>query len=102
MTDSEFVIQLNQRIREDGSVLVTSPHLPLFSALGADQSDAYAVAMELLPKYLKANVPEFVDLRPVPTVDNLLLGKGGYSVPAYVLARTGDHRGRRSDGAQAT
>jgi len=102
MTDCEFIIQLDHRTREDGSVLITSPHLPLFAVVGDDAQSAHQLAMELMPEYLKANVPDFVDLRPVETVDNLLLGRGTHSVPAFVLARMGEQRGQPVGRSQAT
>lgn len=94
MGSSEVIIKLDRRIREDGSVMIVSENLPLFCVVGHDSNSAVELAMDLLPEYLRANVPEFVDLRPIASADNVLLGKNEHTIPAYVIARMGEHVGR--------
>lgn len=96
MSEQEFIVKLENRVREDGSVIIFSSELPLFSVVGKDVHDALALMLETLPEYLRANVPEFVTLRPAPSIDSVLLGKGSPSVPTYMIAELGGGVGRRS------
>lgn len=84
----EYSIELKGETREDGSVHLTSPDLPLFCVTGESARAALDLAMRLLPSYLKFNVPEFVDLRPIPSATELLSSKGAAVLPAHVIART--------------
>jgi hypothetical protein len=86
--DQEFGIELVGDRREDGSVCVCSPDLPLFCVVGDDERDAFATAMKLLPEYLKANVPEFVELRTIKSARELLSPRVDSILPAHVIATT--------------
>jgi hypothetical protein len=85
----EYAIELVGEKRDDGSVCVRSKDLPAFCVVGDSDRNALDIALELLPTYLKANVPEFVDLRPIPSVKELTKPEGASLLPAHVIARTG-------------
>ncbi|TFH44608.1 MAG: hypothetical protein E4H01_10735 [Lysobacterales bacterium] len=59
----EFSLELTGEHRDDGSVCIRSRDLPMFCIVGDSEQSALDVAMQVLPEYLTANVPEFVDLR---------------------------------------
>jgi len=72
---------------EDGSVTFSSPDLPLFCVVGESDKDALDVAMRVLPEYLKTNVPDFVELRQIPSARELL-GTQNTVLRAHVIAMT--------------
>jgi hypothetical protein len=86
MTEQEFIVSLDHCERSDGSVMITSGDLPLFSVVGKNASEALTLVLELLPEYLTANVPEFVKLRQASSIDSVMLNKGSPSVPKYMIA----------------
>ncbi|MDB5441247.1 MAG: hypothetical protein JWM33_3674 [Caulobacteraceae bacterium] len=90
----EYFISLESETRSDGSVLIRSPDLPLFSVIGENERIAYTLAMELLPEYLRMNVPDFVDLRPVPSATTIFSHRAGNLLPAHIIARAGEQRDR--------
>jgi hypothetical protein len=94
---SEYIINLAATTRSDGSVIVQSADLPLFSVVGDDEKAAYAIVMKLLPEYLRLNVPDFVDLRTVQSATTIFSKKEGQLLPASMIARTGDSQ----DGARS-
>lgn len=93
----EYCIELIGKRRSDGTVCITSNDIPLFSVVGDSEEGALELALRLLPHYLKANVPEFVELRPVGNASQLFSNRSVDVLPAHVIARTekgqsGDHR----------
>lgn len=96
---NQYFIELKGEIREDGSVFVCSPDLPLFSVIGASEQDAFNNAMKILPEYLRANVPDFVELRAVSRAGQLFSPKHASALPAHVIAtlnKSGDHAAGRT------
>lgn len=89
MSEHEFIVKLDPKFREDGSVLICSQDLPLFSVVGRDREDALDLVLDLLPEYLRANVPEFVKLRPASSIDSVTLKKDASSLPIYMIAELG-------------
>lgn len=79
----------------DGSVSITSPDLPLFCVIGKNSRDALEIAMKVLPEYLKANVPDFVELRTIPSATELFGAKKVDAVREHLIAITAkrDHAG---------
>ncbi len=93
----EYCIELTGTAREDGSVVMTSQDLPMFSVVGSDEKNALAVALQILPEYLRANVPQFVDIRPVANVGELMGKRHAVRSPTHVIAtfdRGNDAHGR--------
>jgi hypothetical protein len=91
-------ITLLGEARSDGSVLVRSPDLPLFSAVGGCEREALDNAMSMLGPYLAANVPDYVDLRKLRPAPQALGGEELESLlPAHVIAcRGAGNDGHRS------
>lgn len=89
---TEFCIQLIGDRRSDGSVCVSSNDLPMFCVVGEDDRTALGLALSLLPEYLKANVPEFVDLRAVHNATAFFSSKEEQVLPTHVIARTNKER----------
>lgn len=73
--------------QEDGSVTFSSPDLPLFCVVGANDKEALDIAMRVLPEYLKTNVPDFVELKQIPSATELL-GTQKTVLRAHVIAMT--------------
>jgi hypothetical protein len=85
----ELAIKLIGEHRPDGSVCVSSPDLPLFCIIGANESDALDLAMKILPEYLKANVPQFVALKPIPSAMKAISpvpSENTGILPAHIIA----------------
>lgn len=95
MSEQEFIVKLDHECRADGSVLIFSEELPLFSVVGKDAADAIDLMLDVLPEYLQANVPEFVKLRPATSIDSVTLKKGAPSVPTYMIAELGASVGKQ-------
>ncbi len=95
MSEQEFIVKLDHERREDGSVIIFSDELPLFSVVGRDEGDAIELMLDVLPEYLQANVPHFVKLRPATSIDSVTLKKGAPSVPTYMIAELGASVGRQ-------
>jgi hypothetical protein len=87
MMMKEYYIELTGTSREDGSVLLFSDDLPMFSVIGRDAQGALDLALEILPEYLSANVPEFVDIRTVPSGKQLIGDESSGVLPAHMIAR---------------
>lgn len=88
-----YVIEMVGERRADGSVMITSPKLPMFSAVGENERAAFDTAVRILREYLSANVPEFVDLTISRPTDEIITwtstGEVRSSVlPAHVIAVT--------------
>jgi len=91
MSEIEYLIEMKGERRSDGSVIFKSPDLPMFSAVGKNEAEAMASAIEILRDYLAANVPDFVQLRVVPPATGIIswatAGETTSSVlPAHVIA----------------
>lgn len=68
----EAVIRLECGLRDDGSVHVSSPDVPLFHVVGGDAADAQEIAIAVLKEYLALNYEMKVDVRPVETLQSFL------------------------------
>lgn len=87
----ELAIKLIGEHRPDGSVCVSSPDLPLFCVVGKNEAAALDLAMKILPEYLKANVPQFVSLRPIASARKAIKPASPESagiLPAHIIALT--------------
>jgi len=99
--DDQYLIELNGERRDDGTVFIVSPDLPLFSVIGHNEQAAIDHAMKVLPEYLKANVPDFVELRELHHAQRalgILTEKAASPLPAHVIAtitKARDHAARR-------
>jgi len=87
----EYIIEMKGEKRADGSVFISSPDLPMFSAIGHDEKDALDTALRILKDYLKANVPEFVQLRVVRPGNEIISWSAASDssssvLPAHVIA----------------
>ena len=87
---SEYVIELNGQHRADGSFFITSSDLPMFSIVGASVDEAINLVKSLLPEYLRANVPSFVELREISSATEIISKRSAPAFPVHYIARTGD------------
>jgi hypothetical protein len=84
---------------DDGTVTFSSPDLPLFCVVGASDKEALNIAMRVLPEYLKTNVPDFVELRQIPSATELLGATTGAVLRAHVIAMTAKGRSNGTEGS---
>jgi hypothetical protein len=88
---NEYLIEMVGEKRSDGSVLISSPELPMFSAIGENEKRALEIALRVLEEYLAANVPDFVQLRVVPPASEIISwsttsDSSSSMLPAHVIA----------------
>jgi hypothetical protein len=83
---------------EDGSVTFSSPDLPLFCVVGGSDEEALSIAMRVLPEYLKTNVPDFVELKQIPSATELL-GTKTAVLRAHVIAMTAKGNAHATQGS---
>ncbi|MCB2060060.1 MAG: hypothetical protein R3E09_02500 [Novosphingobium sp.] len=88
-----IAITLQGEKRSDGSVFISSPELPMFSAVGCDEKDALDNAVNLLVPYLEANVPDYVDLKRLRGAADTQ-SHADFCLPAHIIA----FRGSGNDG----
>ena len=79
--------------------MIRSDDLPFFCVVGDGEEEALQLAMEFLPDYLKANVPEYVDIRKVRSTLNAISHRDNI-LPAHIVVSTSG--GESSDGNSPT
>lgn len=93
--EKEYHITLQGERRADGSVFIKSPELPLFSVVGDNEQDALSNALRILPEYLRANVPDYVDLREIQSASEMFSAAvPSDALAAHVIATVGKERGK--------
>ena len=81
------VIELVGEEREDGSVLVHSPNLPLFVAVAPDTDSVLRIVLPILKEHLEQNLGGSVELVRVHEESQQKLGPpASRAVPAHVIA----------------
>jgi hypothetical protein len=94
----EFNIRLVGKLREDGSMFVTSSNLPHFNAVlpGWEWEDV----LDYLKKFLEANVGKVINLRIIRDASELIMYNEHMAspLPAYVIAemKNGNARSMRT------
>jgi hypothetical protein len=85
--ERSFCIMLDGKLREDGSIFVTSSNLPLFSAVLSDGE--WEEVISYLKMFLEANVGKVKSIKIIHDGSELILRDQTRTMappPAYVLA----------------
>ena len=86
--EREFYVTLEGKRREDGSLFISAPKYPAFSAVGESEDKAWEVALDLLSAHWKENYGKEVAFRYVqsyPTEEEEGIGD---KIPAFVISET--------------
>jgi hypothetical protein len=78
-------VELTGERRGDGSVLIRSDDLPMFCVVGDDEQSALDTAMAVLPEYLRLNVPDYVNVRQIPSALEVI-SHHKRILPAHIVA----------------
>lgn len=84
----EAVIRLLCEPQKDGTILVSSPEVPLFNVIIDDGDGLVSIAIPILKETLERNLKCEVVLRPIDVLDDFEDETGHLpSVPAHVIAQ---------------
>ena len=83
----EMVIELRCSVRDDGTIHVSSPHIPLFQIVGSDEAEVEKLVLAVLEEHFQRNHQLTLKVRPTESLESFLERQGARrAVPAYVIA----------------
>lgn len=86
---TEVVIRLEGETRDDGSVFINCPELPLFNVVGRTEQEALSNALSVLPEFLARNFYDVGQVRQAMTLPRLKESSNRPLLPAHVIASVG-------------